>query len=265
MTIEERLQNLEQELSRAKRRNRWLLVGFGCAVAGISMLWTGRGIETTAQAQGQALRVIRAHAFILEDEKGRERASLLANSGGASLRLHDDTNQGAVLLGVSSEGTALHLRDKNNRVRAALEGANDEDEPSLALLAEDGKVRAKLRISSQDTSFNLNDAQGVRVLLDSSQNSSGLRLFDEKAHPRFALRLDKNGPGLALNDAKEVRVMMRLWEDGPSLNLYDEKGQGRATLGKTRVTSSDGRVMIHPESSLLLFGPDNKVIWEAPR
>ena len=70
MTIEERLERIERELSRAKRHTRWLLVGLVLVVAGA---FIERNI---AQAQGQVPKEIRARAFVLEDKTGHVRAHL---------------------------------------------------------------------------------------------------------------------------------------------------------------------------------------------
>ena len=39
MTTEERLENLERELARAKRRNRWLLAGLGLCLGALVVVW----------------------------------------------------------------------------------------------------------------------------------------------------------------------------------------------------------------------------------
>jgi len=52
-------------------------------------------------------------------------------------------------------------------------------------------------------------------------------------------------------------------KDGPSLTLWDKNGNYRFWAGKTALESPDGRTMEYPESSLILFGPDGKVIWSA--
>ncbi|MFQ5866321.1 MAG: hypothetical protein ACE5IW_13955, partial [bacterium] len=87
------------------------------------------------------------------------------------------------------------------------------------------------------------------------------------------------------DDDGTIRASLTLLRDGgPSLNLYDKDGNKRATLGYTELestrtvttlkktpigmrakyeTTSTGTVT-RPESSLVLFGKDKKVIWRAP-
>jgi hypothetical protein len=91
MTIEERLDTLEQELSQTKRRSRWLSVAFMLAMAGLVTLWT-------MQAQGQATKVLRANAFILEDENGKERGRLHHTVMGPALELNDENGLAACWL-----------------------------------------------------------------------------------------------------------------------------------------------------------------------
>ena len=132
MTIEERLENMERELGRLKRRNRWLL---GAVLLVVGGLIAPGVFETTAvRARSQEARTtkeVRARSFILEDENGKHRAWL-----------------------------------------------------------------------------------GV----------------------------DK---------------------DGPSLSLWDEKGKIRFAAGKVETVTSDGKTIAYSESSLILFGPDGKIIWSA--
>ncbi|MFH1884872.1 MAG: hypothetical protein ABIL62_19420 [Planctomycetota bacterium] len=62
MTTEQRLENLEQELDRAKRLNRILLAVVLLAVVVIAAGMSGRE------------DIIKAQAFVLVDENGKERA-----------------------------------------------------------------------------------------------------------------------------------------------------------------------------------------------
>jgi hypothetical protein len=55
MTTEERFENLERELARAKRRNRWLLAIVALAVVGLGLAWILPKTTATAQAQGASL------------------------------------------------------------------------------------------------------------------------------------------------------------------------------------------------------------------
>jgi len=66
--------------------------------------------------------------------------------------------------------------------------------------------------------------------------------------------LDENGT---------ARVAEAVFKDSPVLFLSDEKGKACFVAGKTATETPDGKTIAYPESSLILFGPDGKVIWRA--
>jgi hypothetical protein len=71
---------------------------------------------------------------------------------------------------------------------------------------------------------------------------------------------------LGLHDEKgKSRAWLGVSKDGTRLSLQDENGMARFVAGKTAIGTPDGKVIEYPESSLILFGPDGKVIWSAIR
>ena len=75
MTTEERLDHLERELARAKRRSRWLLAVAGFMVGALALVWTVAVAANKAPARGaQTWTTIRANAFVLVDPSGKPRA-----------------------------------------------------------------------------------------------------------------------------------------------------------------------------------------------
>jgi hypothetical protein len=176
MTIEERLEDMEREIGRMKRRNRWLL-GAILLVAGglvVPVAFDTTAFRARAQGVGTA-KEIRANSFVLEDENAKTRAVLSMLKGG----------------------------------------------PSLVLWGENGHSC---------------------VMLDADDNGPRLRLYDENS---------------------KVRAGLALVKDGPTLLLLDENGKLRFAAGKTTTATPDGQTIAYPESSLILFGPDGKVIWKA--
>jgi len=70
--------------------------------------------------------------------------------------------------------------------------------------------------------------------------------------------------GFSLEDEKgEPRAVLAVVNGDPRLMLLDENGQNRFAAGKTWTVSPDGKIIEYPESSLILYGPDGKVIWSA--
>ncbi|HUU30077.1 MAG TPA: hypothetical protein VM123_19910 [archaeon] len=126
MTIEERLEVVERELAVSRRRTRRLWISLGLAGAVCALVWSLTATTSTAKAQEPG-KVIRANAFIVEDENGKGRAMLNANK----------------------DGTGLSLRDENGQIRAGIDAYKDG--PMLGLYDENEKVRAELGVGQTET------------------------------------------------------------------------------------------------------------------
>jgi hypothetical protein len=210
MIIEERLENMERELGRVKRRNRWLL---GVIVLVAGGLIVPLVFETTAKD-------IRARSIYVEDEKGDTRAALFVNENGPILRLSGEDGYTRAVLGVFKDGPKLWLSDEN------------------------GKHRVILHVNKDGL--------------------AGLGLYDGNGKARVKLTVTKYGPSLMLSDENDkIRATLDVIENGPTLLLSDEKGHDRFVAGKAGTVSPDGKTIEYPESSLILYGPDGKVIWSA--
>lgn len=83
MTIEERLEKLERELSRVN------------------------------QAVGGTFNELRAYKFVLEDENGKSRAVIGVSKDGPALRLLDENGKPRVELSIWKDGPGLVLLDEN--------------------------------------------------------------------------------------------------------------------------------------------------------
>jgi hypothetical protein len=127
MTTEERLEKLEMELARAKRRNR-LLLATVVITAAVAMT---AGIDRREN-------IVSANGFALVDESGKVRAVLGVDKDGPKLVLSDENDTARVTLGVNKDGPVLGLSDKNGKSRAAL-GVGERG-PALALADENGKT-----------------------------------------------------------------------------------------------------------------------------
>ena len=140
MTTEERLEKLEKELARAKRRNRRLLAVAGLVVGAVTLAWIVAGTANRAEAQGGGVpAVIRANAFVLVDEKGKTRAELSMGEYGPGLLLVDENGKTRATLTVDKDWPWLALADENGKTRAML--AVGKNGPVLGLLDENGKVK----------------------------------------------------------------------------------------------------------------------------
>jgi len=170
----------------------------------------------------------------------------------------------------------------------------DKDGPTLSLRDENGKDRAKLGLSNKfGPSLALSDANGTRLAELNAHDTSRLTLFagsgagsvhltaiqdggmvrvssgDQERHAGAMLFSTGNSAtvsvdvkdGILRRDAAKLAV----YGGKTSLTISDEKGSSRAVLGVTRTEMPDGSSTTYPESSLVLFGTDGKVIWQAPR
>lgn len=224
MTTEERLENLEKGLARVKRRNRLLLIG----------VLLGAVVITAVIIKPK--NVIKASEFVLVDVGGKTRATLSMFVGGPRLVLYDENEAFRVGLLVEEEGPRLVLLDNNGEFRVGLEAR--EKVASLTLYDKNGKTGTRLA-------------------------ARGLGLYDENEKLRISLLPDV--PVMALYDENDkLRIGLAASKDGPRLDLCDENGKARALLGRGQTTTPDGKVISYPESSLLLFNPEGKVVWQAP-
>jgi hypothetical protein len=108
-----------------------------------------------------------------------------------------------------------------------------------------GTIRASLSVTADGPALCLDDAAGkIRTMLNVNAAGPTLFLYDAASKTRAALTVNADG--------------------GPTLFLYDVAGKGRATLGTEKFIMPDGKTITYPESSLLLFGPDGRVLWQAP-
>lgn len=170
--------------------------------------------------------VVRARKFEMVDTAGKVRARL-EDFSGPQLALSDDKGQLRVTLGSGPGGSvALHLRDEQGQGRVVLSFISGlSGGPSLSLRDSEGKEQAGLYTFSR--------------------GQPSLFMQDGAGKWRAALGLDGGGR--------------------PSLTLSDAAGNPRAVLGVTStVTIKTGQTTTRPESSLVLFDKDGKVMWQAP-
>ena len=76
MTTEERLETLERELARGRWVNRGLVGALGLVVGVWVLAWAFAPGTARAQGANAAPKVIRAYAFVVEDEDGPLRRRL---------------------------------------------------------------------------------------------------------------------------------------------------------------------------------------------
>ena len=170
---------------------------------------------------------------------------------------------------VRAPGTTIRARvfileDENGKTRGGLAVVNDL--VSLSLYDDKGNTRAAVSANKDGSAVALHDEEGERrAALGVTKGGPQLTLWDEKGKYGAWVRVDNDGSWLGLYDENgEPRAALGVTKDGPGLELADEKGKRGALLGVAHTQAPDGKTLTYPESSLLLFGPDGKVIWQAP-
>lgn len=155
MTVEERIEKLEQKLSRAQIVNRVLFV------AGIGLLLvTWFFASGTSTAQNKMQDVIYAKSLILHDENSKPR----------------------IILGSTNGETRLHLFDENGIIRAGLAITNNG--VGLILHDENSIPRINLCALNNGSGLTLSDKNGnPLVMLSVAKDVPGLLLIDENNKP----------------------------------------------------------------------------------
>ena len=171
MTTEERLEKLERELGRERRRNcrvlASVLVITVLGAAAVVVLMTGGTPTAFAQARGTVYNVLRARRFVLVDRRGKERAWLKVDvdKGGPALELLDRKGKvrwafgasrattkpfaGPFLAGVPTKPhKAVHansfvLEDQRGNIYATLAMSNNRKVGGPELTLRNGKASAR--------------------------------------------------------------------------------------------------------------------------
>jgi hypothetical protein len=161
MTTDERLEKLERELSRARTRFRWLVVGAGLCFMSVAVIHAFGQYQTTITPRTTKAgtgKEIHANSFVLEDVNGKPRASLGMDEDGLELRLrYENGNIGAALC-LHDEKMVLSLADNSGKPRAVL--GVTKNVPLLCLYDEREEPRATLAVLADGPHLVLRDEEG---------------------------------------------------------------------------------------------------------
>ena len=175
--------------------------------------------ETRIKADDEVAGTLKARAFVVVDEAGRERAELATGADDeAWLRLYSTDGQRTLWAGVGSDGLpsiALLNRAQEPVVEV---GMFNDAEPFWVLRDKAGNPRlgAKM-LQSGDVGLTVFDVQGKpRSHLVVDENGlPALKLCDKDGSTRTQLAVDKDGlPRIVLFDKNGPRAVTRIYEDG---------------------------------------------------
>lgn len=97
--------------------------------------------------------------------------------------------------------------------------------------------------------------QDIRLLSKDGKVMAALAVSPDTGEPFFII----NG-----KDGKN-RIMLNLEQGSPQVVLRDNNAQTRLVLGTYEMTSrTKGTIEKRPESSMVMFNKDGKLIWSAP-
>jgi len=158
MTTDERLQKVEGQLARVRWFNRCLIA---CIVLSLGVWFILKAFAPeTAWAQS-GTKEIRANKFVLEDEKGKVRATLAMTGTGPILWLSDENGKQRATLGAFEVGPVLFLNDETGTTRVSL--AAFKEGPALALGSKNGGAAATLNVRENRPSLALYDVNGESI------------------------------------------------------------------------------------------------------
>lgn len=135
-----------------------------------------------------------------------------------------------------------------------------------SLTVSSGKPGEAAVVITSDRGVELLDSAGkMRMALNvDDRNGSQVYFYDPVGKTRMAFFANEVGSTVVLRDpAGNVRMSLFADKDGPSICLNDATGKTRAQIGCVSLSNRKGQVTTNPESSLVLFGPDGKVIFDA--
>jgi len=157
MTTDERLEKLERELSRARSRFRWLVVGAGLCIISVAVLYADWSRSDTAKASKE----VRATSFILEAANGKPRASLGMDEDGVVLRMRYENGKIGAAICLHEEKVVLSLFDNTEKPRAVLGLAKNM--PLLCLYDEKEEPRATVAVLTDGPHLELRDEKGNKL------------------------------------------------------------------------------------------------------
>ena len=164
------------------------------------------------------------------------------------------------------EAEGFILRDKNGLTRAGLTLVDDV--VHFAVYDKKGKPRLDLYGGKdvQVLSF-YGTSNEPRMMLGATKDGQALSFYGTNNEPRMRLSALPPGPIINFYDTNnKSRMMLYASKDGPALSLSDAKGRSRAVLGvSSQENTRTGTVTNRPESSLVLYGKEGKVVWKAPQ
>lgn len=235
--MNDRIKELEIDNRDLRDRLRTLKVSGGDSRTSSSD-WLGRSLATVGLAVAlvvgwllfQPQPVVTAQRFVLQGPDGKMYALLDSKDARAHFELKDDAGRPLVLMGASSDGTAIRLADSTGANRMVL-GLDPSGNPGVTLADSRGTGRIEMGVA-ETSYFALRDVHGDRrAVLAATQQGPQVALLRPSEQPQVLLGNGAVGDGISVYDQqKKLRVGMGITADGAAVNLFDESEHRRAVV-----------------------------------
>lgn len=273
-TVLPQQQSQQQEVIRAQRIELVDANGKARIVLGTESLDLGHGYE------GPAPIMHGIGIFILNDEANPVAALGVNVDGAPILELHGQHGTVALAAGDSASipyphGPALML--ENTTVgRALLRVEEQEAQLNLTSLSSSNKEAEIALTTEKDFGANLHltftdHSSESEKSVDLAANSLPYLIISSRKEFFSKDQADRSGKK-ELSKEEAIRrliahthIGLGIESSGPNLSINDEHGALRTVLGTTQLKDPrTGSVETRSPSSLVLFGENGKVIWQAP-
>jgi len=191
MNIEIRMEQIEQELIKARRLNR--IIGL-LALGVLAFITIG---ATTAPEKPEKTDEIKAKKFILEDSGGKARGKFSVGEKGPALELIGPDGKTLVALFADGNAQGIRFSDASGRQLVALNSGGETAE--LAFSDANGAQRITLNTRGGTPKLVFKDAGGnQRIGLNTHGNNANLTCFDANGKPRVKADILDNAPNFTL-------------------------------------------------------------------
>jgi hypothetical protein len=112
----------------------------------------------------------------------------------------------------------------------------------------------------------IEDDSGKKTIrLGFNKGAPVVELNDLEKKDMLRLMISEKGPTVVMFSNDKLRLgFVANGEMGAGIHLMDATGMPRCSVGAAESYLDDGTRTQHPESHIVLWGPDGKSIWEAP-
>lgn len=253
-----------ERLERENRRSKRLLLGAAViAVAGL--------VLAPGAPKKEPPKVLKTREVQIVDDQGTVRMALKIEANGAPVLSLAGTKGSGMRLALVEDRPVLELSDET-RVRATL--GIDKDGAGLDLQDSEAKRTVRLQAGAA-LGLLVDDGKspgaGAALVVGDGEPSLTLSAPDDVGPAAVSLQVSpETGPLVAASRGLAAARLDVSRDADPSVTVSDAKGRDRAVLGVTKleVEKKKRGKQIEKQrtepSSLVLFDPEETVIWRAP-